>query len=818
MIKNYLTIAWRNIVRHKTYSLINMLGLSLGICICLVIYLVAHFELSTDTFHPDTDRIYRIIEVVTDKDGHVEKAASSPVDLSLEAAGRITGVETIATYSLYSAKIRVPNGDHARVSYDNSIEGSLAPSTVFACPQYFRIFRYDWLVGDARTALSSPNSVVLTKSKAVKYFGHLPLEQVVGRDLVFNDSLTVRVTGIIKDWTTHTDNPYTEFISLSTLDNPGLRGQVFSRGGNEGFSPFFSRAWLKLVPGSSMAGVSAQLHELAKGRKTNPDLRYDLSLQPLSDIHFNADIGDGFHKAHLPTLYVLMGVGAFILLLGAINFINLSTALSIRRTREIGIRKVIGGSRLNIAVQFLVETFLLTTAATLIGVLATGPVLSAFRGFLPLGMMTHLSDPDNAGFVLLLVIVATLLAGLYPAMVLSGFRPVLSLKGAAAPKGQAGWYLRKGLIVLQFSISLLFIISTVIISRQINYMRTRDLGFSTDAILSLDAGPQDRSPKVALFADRISQLSGVEKVARQSFTPLSNFEAGFDLDYKGDRPHRIQAGLQLADSNFIPLYGMHLLAGRNLVEAGNRDSIKEFVINESMRKAAGFKSPEEAVGKLLYLNDRSYPIVGVVADYHENSYRQPIRPLVIFDLSGSEISFAIKLAARGKDLISVKNTLAQMERFWKEIYPGTPFSYSFLDDSIAALYRTEEKTATLMNVAAAITIFISCMGIFGLSLFAAGQRTKEISIRKVLGAGVMNVASLLSRDFLLLIGLSVVIASPAAWYITHRWLQDFVYRAPVSSWIFLLSGGLVLLLGLLTVSFHTIKAALANPVRNLRTE
>jgi len=818
MIKNYLIIAWRNIVRHKTYSLINMLGLSLGICICLVIYLITHFELRTDTFHPDRDRICRIIEVVTDKDGHVEKAASSPVDLSLKASGRISGVETIATYSLYSAKIRVPNGDLARMSYDNSIEGSRAPSTIFASSEYFRIFRYDWLVGDTRTALSSPNSVVLTRSKAVKYFGRLPLEQLVGRVLVFNDSLTVRVTGIINDWTSHTDNPYTEFISLSTLDNPGLRGQVFSEGGNEGFSPFFSRTWLKLVPGSSIAGVTAQFHQLAKGRKTNPDLRYDLSLQPLSDIHFNAGIRDGFHKAHLPTLYVLMGVGAFILLLAAINFINLSTALSIRRSREIGIRKVMGGNRLNIAVQFLAETFLLTTAASLIGILATGPVLSAFRGFLPSGMMTHLSGPDNAGFVLLLVLVTTLLAGLYPAMVLSGFRPVLSLKGAAAPKGQAGWYLRKGLIVLQFTISLIFIISTVIISRQINYMRTRDLGFSTDAILSLDAGPQDRSPKVALFSDHISQLAGVEKVARQSFTPLSNFEAGFDLDYKGDRPHRIQAGLQLADSNFIPLYGIHLLAGRNLVEAGNRDSIKEFVINESMSKAAGFKSPEEAVGKILYLDDRSYPIVGVVADYHENSYRQPIRPLVIFDLSGPEISFAVKLATRGKDLTSVKNTLAQIEHLWKDIYPGIPFSYSFLDDSIAALYTTEEKTATLMNVAAAITIFISCMGLFGLSLFASGQRTKEISIRKVLGAGVMNVASLLSRDFLLLIGLSLVIASPAAWYITHRWLQDFVYRAPVSSWIFLLSGGLVLLMGLLTVSFHTIKAAVANPVRYLRTE
>jgi len=818
MIKNYLTIAWRNIRRHKTYSLINILGLSLGICICLVIYLITHFELSTDTFHPDRDRIYRIVEVVTSKDGRVEKTASAPADLSEQAAGRLTGLETMAPCFLYSAKIRVPSDHPSKTQYDNSITGGQTPSTLFAGPEYFRIFRYDWVAGDPGTAASTPNSVVLTRSKARQYFGNLPPDQLIGRYLIFNDSLTVRVSGIVRDWTTHTDLPFTEFISLSTCGNPLSRCRLIQNDASEGFSPFFSRTWLKLRPGSLATGIAAQLHELAKVRKTNPDLRYDLTLQPLTDIHFNATISDGFHKAHLPTLYVLMGIAAFILLLAAINFINLSTALSIRRTREIGIRKVMGGNRLSIALQFLAETFLLTTAALVLALLATGPVLSAFQTFLPVGLMAHLTDAGHLGFVLLLLLATTLLAGSYPAIIVSGYRPVLSLKGAGAPKGQKGWYLRRGLIILQFAISLIFIISTVIISRQINYMRSRDLGFSTDAILSLDAGPQDRSPKVALFAQRISQLAGVEKVARQSFAPLSDFEAGFDLECKGDRPHRIQAGLQLADSNFISLYGIHLLAGRNLIEAGNRDSIKEFVINESLMKAAGFTTPQEAVGKFLYLGDRAYPIVGVVGDYHENSYRQPIRPLVIFDLAGPEISFAVRLAAKGKDLATVKNTLMQMEHIWKDLYPGMPFSYSFLDDSIAALYLTEQKTATLMNVAAAITIFISCMGLFGLSLFAAGQRVREISIRKVLGAGVANIVSLLSRDFLLLIGLSLIIASPVAWYITHRWLQDFVYRAPVSNWIFLLSGALVLLLGWLTVGFHTIRAARANPVENLRAE
>ncbi|HEY6901596.1 MAG TPA: FtsX-like permease family protein, partial [Puia sp.] len=764
------------------------------------------------------ERIYRIVETVRGQDGHMDKVASAPVDLSLTAGDKLSGVETIAPYVLYSAKVAVPGNDKKTIRYDNRIEDSRLPSTILAGPAYFRVFHYEWLAGNPSMALTDPNTIVLTKAKALKYFGNLSPEQLIGRDMVFNDSLVVRVTGIIKDWTSHTDYPFTEFISYSTRNHPFLRKHLFPDNAQEGFSPYLSRAFIKLLPGSSPTGTAAALHALAQTHPAQSDIRYDLTLQPLSDIHFDANIADGIHKAHLPTLYALMGIGVFILLLAAINFINLSTALSINRAKEIGIRKVIGGSRLSIAFQFLMETVLVTVAALVIAILAVKPVLSAFQTFLPKGVTAHLLNWQNVAFLLVLVLTTTLLAGLYPAKVLSGYLPVLSLKGPVALKGQGNWYFRKGLIVFQFAISLIFIISTVIISRQIDYMRTKDLGFNTDAVLSIDAGPQDRSPQVALFAERIRQLPGVQNVSRQSFTPLSNFMAGFDLRYKGKQEHKIQAGLQIADSNFIGLYDIHLLAGRNLIEGLNRDSINEFVINESLQKAAGFKTPQEAIGQFLYLDNHAFPIVGVVADYHENSYRQPIKPLVIFDLTGPEISFAVRLAAKGKDLVAVKNTLTQLEQVWKETYPGTPFSYSFLDDSIAAMYKSEQKTETLMTVAAAITIFISCMGLFGLSLFTADQRAKEVSIRKVLGAEVLHIASLLTRDYFVLIGLSLMIASPLAWYITHRWLEDFVYRAPVSIWTFLVSGGLVLLLGLLTVSIQTIRAATANPVKNLRAE
>jgi ABC-type lipoprotein release transport system permease subunit len=290
------------------------------------------------------------------------------------------------------------------------------------------------------------------------------------------------------------------------------------------------------------------------------------------------------------------------------------------------------------------------------------------------------------------------------------------------------------------------------------------------------------------------------------------------LTYKGKTEKQVDAAVQVADSNFISLYDIHLLAGRDFMEGTSRDSIKEFVVNESLTKAIGFNDPAKAVGQFLYLDENAIPIVGVVADFHENSYRQPIKPIAMFDLARAERCFAVKLASKGKNLASVKVTLKQMEQIWKRIYPELPFKYSFLDESIAAMYSNDQKTATLMDVATAISIAISCMGLFGLSLFTAGQRKKEISIRKVLGASVSSITSLLTRDFLALIILSLLIASPIAWYITHRWLQDFLYRAPINIWIFLLSGGLALALGLLTISFQAIRAATANPVDSLRAE
>jgi len=817
MIKNYFRTAWRNIRRNLTYALINVLGLALGICTCIVIFLIAHYEFSTDAFHPGGKRIYRVVETLEIPGFHgAMQRASAPLDLPASTAGKVTGVEHLASYVSLTAKIAVPGGDDPNRQFDNDIQGTPLASTIIAGPEYFRIFPYDWVAGNPATALAGPNQVVLTMAAVRKFFGNLPADKAIGRTLIFNDTIQTQVTGILKDWTEPTDNPFTEFISRSSAHQPNE--EELQQGNRPVMAPFASRAYIQLLPDASPARVQAQLHSVAALRAEPDGFKYDLVLQPLADIHFDDKIYDGLVKAHLPTLYALMGIAAFILLLAAINFINLSTALSVRRSKEIGVRKVMGGSRRSITVQFLTETFVLAVAALLIAALAVKPVLGAFRSFIPDGVSSHLFDSANLIFLLLLVIGVTLLAGMYPARVLSGYVPITTLRGPAVQQGGRGWNLRKALTVFQFTISLVFIISTVIVSRQIKYMRTTDIGFNTDAIITLPAGPRDSTVKAALFADRLRLLPGITNVARQAFAPISQMGISGEQGYKGKNGREIRPILQVGDSNYIRLYGIHLLAGRNLVEGSRRDSLQELIVNESMMKAVGFRTPAEAVGQILSLGDQRFPIIGVVADYHEGTYRMAIRPLVLYDMAPMEDNVGVKLASTGKSIPAVKNTLGQIERIWKEMYPGTPFTYSFLDDSIAAMYAKEEKTETLINVAAAIAIFISCIGLFGLSLFSTGQRSKEISIRKVLGASVTSVVSLLTRDIIVFIGLSAIIASPVAWYFTHSWLQDYQYRATVSVWAFVLPGVIVALLGILTVSVTTIRAATANPVKNLRTE
>jgi ABC-type antimicrobial peptide transport system permease subunit len=806
MIKNYLKIAWRNIVRNRMYTAINVLGLAIGLCACIAIYVIVSYEFSFDTFHPGKEHIYRVMGDVTETTGEKLHFSKLPLPLSEAVRSELPGVDEIAAVSPYNVKVSIPNGSGPVKHFDGT-------GAVIAEPQYFDIFKYDWLAGNPAAALNAPFSVVLTENKARQYFGTGSPDEIIGKEVIYDDSLRVKVSGIIKDWHKNTDLAFTDFISYSTVKNSFLKKSYITNVWGQG--DMSTWAFVKVSAGTAPSQIQAGLAGLVK-RHTDPKMKLDPWLEPLSDIHFNADvIENSIRTAHKPTLYCLTAIAAFILILAAINFINLSTAQSIRRAKEVGVRKVLGGSRGNLIFQFLTETFLLTFFAVLLAVLFVNPVLAAFRSFIPPGIRFDILNPSTCAFLLLITAITALFSGLYPAKVLSAYLPVLSLKGDGAQRGGEKWLLRKGLIVFQFTVSLVFIIGTIVINNQLKFTRSEDLGFKSDAIVTVGTPWGDSIAKIKVVAEKIKQLSGVNNAALEWMPPMAKNGRGMKIKFNNTDVKETGVAQMAGNEDIIPLYRMKLLAGRNLLHS---DSAKEFVINETLTKVMGSKDPADAVGKMLYWNNKPYPVVGVVADFHTSSFHDPIGPLCIVNRPDREGTLAIKLATTGEQSNTIKTTLAQIEKAWKQVYPAGTFDYQFYDESLAMLYEKDQQAATLINAATVITIFISSIGLFGLALFTAEKRAKEISIRKILGASAANIAAMLSMDFVILVTIALVIASPIAWYFMDQWLRSFAYRINISIWIFILAGFAAIVITLITVSFQAIKAALMNPVKSLRSE
>ena len=819
MLKSYFKIAWRNILRHKVYTLINVTGLAFGICACLVIYLINSYDLSFDRFHPDGDRIYRIVGEASH--GNSEKMfLNSPFQDVAGFQNQIPGFEAVSGYYQYGAKTAIPVSGQPDKKFNGSLDnGGIA--SIITGPTYFDIFKYQWLAGNAAT-LNEPFRVVLTASRAVQYFGNLPLNKLIGKTVIYDDSLKVTVSGIIKDWDKNSDFAYTDFISISTATHSFLKNRIPTEDWSS-LSPHQSQAFVKLSKGVSASQVDQAFAAYIKKNVhlSDPGSKLRMWLQSITDIHFTpefhrSDDGDNqFRKAYLPTIYALMGAALFILIIAAINYINLSTAQSIRRARETGIRKVLGSSRINLIFQFLTETFVLTAMALCISVLLVKPVLSFFRDYIPNGIVFTLNTATFT-FLIIVLVITTLFAGFYPAIGLSAYKPAQSLKGVGVKTNKEKWYLRKGLIVFQFSISLLFIIATLVIGNQIRYMRDSDKGFNTNAIVTIQRIWRDHSNKVNGLTESIRRIAGVEDVILEAFAPMGFPHMSGDIEYKGNDDLKFQVSYQPGNDGYIPFYEMKLLAGRNMFPG---DSLKEIVVNQTFTKSLGLAKPDQAIGKSIKcLGGKIFTIVGVVADFHENSFHEPMKPVVIVHMPDQEKGIAIKLASKGTQVSDAALILAQVEKQWKKVFPEETFQCSFLNESIRWLYDQETKTAWLMNVVMVITIFISCMGLFGLAMFTAEQRTKEISIRKVLGASVTNIVTMLSKDFVVLVFISLFIATPVAWYFMNDWLNDFAYRIHISWWVFVLAGSIAVFIALLTVSFQAVKAAIVNPVISLRSE
>lgn len=813
MLKTYFKIALRNFKQKKSYTAINILGLALGICACIVIYVISDYEFSFDNFHPDKDRIYRIMGDVTENTGNKLHFGRLPAAVSLNGRTELSGIDNITGIIPYNTRISIPDGAKTVKYFESKIAGTNYITTVIAQPQYFDIFKYKWLAGNAATSLNAPFKVVLTENKAHQYFGSLPLNEIIGKQLVYDDSITATVSGIIEDWNKNTDLAFTDFISSATLQTTYFKNRI----NTDSWEEHFMNTWtfVKLSPGVSPSKLTTQLNALVKNY-AGANVKLALWLEPLSDIHFNPDVIENMIRtADKTTLYSLITIALFILILAVINFINLSTAQSVQRAKEVGVRKVLGSSRSRLVIQFLTETFVLTLLAVLLAVLLVNPTLALFHSFIPAGVTFHFFEPSTIIFLALVTLITSVLAGLYPAKVLSSHLPVHSLKGAATQRGSEKWFLRKALIIFQFSVSLVFIIGSIVITNQLNYTRDKDPGFSSDAIVVVPTPWSDSLSKLSVLAEKIKRMPGVSDVALQWLSPMTDNGRVMRLKFNSAGQKEIEVGQVVGNEDFIPLYQIKLLAGRNLAYA---DSAKEFVINETFLKYMGYKNPDNALDKLLYWNDKPFPIIGVVADFHTASFHDPITPLCIINRPDREHTLAVKFISKGGHASSINPTLSQLEQAWKQMYPAETFKYEFYDESLAMLYEKDQQTAMLINTAMAVTILISCIGLFGLILFTAEKRAKEISIRKILGAGVGNILFLLSKDFIMLVTVALLIASPVAWYFMNQWLQGFAYRINISAWSFIVAGVAAILIALLTISFQAIKAALLNPIKNLRNE
>lgn len=818
MFKNYFTVAFRTFWRNKTFSFINIVGLAIGISASLVIYLIVAYDFGFDKFEPDRSRIYR---VVTDMHFPDQDFKNPGVPLPLPAAAKteLTGIEIAAPFHTGNGDINVVvnGGNNKPVVFKKQ------NSIIYADDNYFKLIPYTWLAGSSQDALKDPFTVVLTESRARSYFPFADVKQAVGQVITYNDSIKARVTGIVKDVTETTDFNFKEFISYSTIENTGLKNNMGY--GEWGSVSSSSQLYLKLSEGTAPAQVNKQIAAIHKKNAKNAYLEMSYLLQPFDDIHFNSDYNAyGDRQAHRPTLYGLLIFAAILLLLGCINFINLTTAQAVQRAKEIGIRKTMGGSKGQLVMQFLSETFIMTVAATVLSLALIPWLLKIFADFIPPGLHFGMIGQANMIlFILALIVMVTILAGFYPSIILSRYKPVSVLKnqvytGTSTTRG--AWF-RKSLTIMQFIIAHAFIIAVFIIGKQIRFTLNKDLGFKKDGIIVLNTpwtfDPDDKKTagKREVLLQQLRAMPGIDKVCLGGAPPANQGISMTTMKFdNGKKEIETTVEIKYADAEYFELYGMKLKAGR-FPEPG--DSLREYVINENYARFLGFNNPADAVGKFIQHSDVKKPIVGVLSDFYSQSLHTEIKPLVYTAIKSNQATFHILLKPGGGNN-AWQNTLSQIQQSYKSVYPDENFEYRFFDESIAKFYKSEQDTSRLLKWAAGLAILISCLGLLGLVIYTTAQRTKEIGVRKVLGASVPQIVGMISKDFLLLVLVAFIIAAPLAWLGMHKWLENFAYRTDISWWIFILGGCIMIMVALLTLSFQTIKTAMMNPVKSLRTD
>lgn len=793
MIKNYFKIAFRKLWSHKAYSFLNIIGLAIGMTAFFLIYLYVTFELSYDAFNTKADRIHR---VVADIKTPTEVINSSTPSWAVAPNAKDEFPEVEYYVRTLPDNILVRKGD-VKIQEQNAM---------WADSSLFNIFDFKLLQGNPQTALKDQLSVVLSETASKKYFAK---ENPMGQSLLITgDALPAKVTGVMKDIPENSMIKADMILSMSTITQKFAIG-IDSEWGNYGPS-----AYLLLKPGANAKTLEAKLPtflEKRNGTEMKKSQMYPtLFLEPLRDVYLRSTRNDS-KSGNINNVYIFSIIAIFILLIACINFINLTTARSAERAKEVGIRKVVGAAKGQLSWQFIGESVILCLIAFLLTVLLTACLLPLFNGLAGKTISTGVfKNPWLIAKLFFIAVIIGLLAGVYPALVLSSFRPVVVLKGQFAT-GTRGIVLRKGLVVAQFTISIALIIATIVVYNQMKYMRNQDLGFSKDHMMVIDT---QGDPSKMAFKESLTNLPGVRSTTASSSVPGGGNPGAYSEieNTKGDL-QIANLDLYFVDFDYINNYKIKMVAGRGFSRGFATDTTQAMVMNEAAVKMFGYPSPEQAIGKRFKQWGREGKIIGVMKDFHFRSLQQPIKPLSMRIEPGGSNLLSVNIAAA-----NTSATIKAIESKWKNLIPNRPFSYSFLDESFDEQYRSEERFGKLFLNFAVLAIIISCLGLLGLASYSTTQRTKEIGIRKVLGASVSGVVNLLSKDFLKLVIISFAIAVPVAWYFMYSWLQNFAYHTSISVWVFVLAGFSAVAIALITVSFQAIKAAIANPIKSLRTE
>ena len=806
MFKNYLKVALRNLWKSKSFSAINILGLAVGLATCLLIVLYVVDELSYDRYNQKAERIFRV-------DSDIRFGGA---DLHLAVNSDLMGYTLKKDYPQVEEYTRVYASSGSKLVRKGSqfIEEQ---NVAHVDSTFFNVFTLPVLEGDTKSALNEPNTVVITESTAEKYFGTI---HSLGK-IIEADKTPYKVTAVIKDVP---KNSHFHLDFLFSMDNVeydwgnymshNFQTYIVLRKGTDykAFEKNFKTVIEKYV--LPQARQFIQVNSMEEFEKAGNKLVY--SLTPLLHIHLRSDrFPELSTNGNIQYVYIFSAVAFFVLLIACINFMNLSTARSANRAKEVGVRKVLGTERKTLVAQFLIESTVTVIIALVLALGIAALVLPLFNDIAAKSLsITELISLRILPFLVLLPIVVGLLAGSYPAFFLSRFRPIEVLKGnVSAGFKKSG--LRNALVVFQFAISIILIMGTIIVYSQLRYIQTKNLGFNKDQVLIIN-GTGALDNKVDAFKNEVLNMPGVKSGTLSGFLPVSNSSRN-DNAFSNEAVMDSKNGLNMqgwrVDYDYIKTMGMEIVKGRSFSREFGSDSTA-MIINETAAKFFNFKDP---VGKKIYTYDNdnkliSFNVIGVVKNFNFESLRQSIGPLcMVLGRSTGLASFKVNTT-------NIKGLIGEIENRWKSMAPGMPFSYRFLDESFDEMYRAEQRVGKVAITFAILAIIIACLGLFGLVTYAAEQRIKEIGIRKVLGASVRGIVQLLSKDFLLLVLIAFIIAAPVSWYFMRKWLEDFSYRVNIEWWVFVLAGSIALLIALVTICFQAVKAALANPVKNLRTE